>query len=79
MNTIPCQKHVRDGEYEVNFREAGVVYPALYLLLLTRYIMLQIGLQFPDELMCDAVAVTLAISKAVEGQVFVLGDTSYGR
>ncbi|XP_033738046.1 LOW QUALITY PROTEIN: 2-(3-amino-3-carboxypropyl)histidine synthase subunit 2-like [Pecten maximus] len=38
----------------------------------------RVALQFPDELMCDAVTVTSAISKAVEGQVFILGDTSYG-
>ncbi|OWF34913.1 2-(3-amino-3-carboxypropyl)histidine synthase subunit 2-like [Mizuhopecten yessoensis] len=38
----------------------------------------RVALQFPDELMCDAVPVTSAISKAVDGQVFILGDTSYG-
>ncbi|XP_060081378.1 2-(3-amino-3-carboxypropyl)histidine synthase subunit 2-like [Ylistrum balloti] len=38
----------------------------------------RVALQFPDELMCDAVSVTSAISKAVESQVFILGDTSYG-
>ncbi|XP_069128208.1 2-(3-amino-3-carboxypropyl)histidine synthase subunit 2-like [Argopecten irradians] len=38
----------------------------------------RVALQFPDDLMCDAVSVTSVISKAVEGQVFILGDTSYG-
>ena len=39
------------------------------------------ALQFPDELMQDAVTVTDKLQKAVNSEttVFILGDTSYGR
>ncbi|XP_077548866.1 diphthamide biosynthesis 2 [Haemaphysalis longicornis] len=38
----------------------------------------KVALQFPDEMLVDCVAVTLKIQAAVEGVVFILGDTSYG-
>lgn len=40
----------------------------------------RVALQFPDELMCDSVAVTTRLEKLVpkDCRVFILGDTSYG-
>ena len=39
----------------------------------------RVALQFPDELLVDAPDVALAIEKRVGVEVFILGDTSYGR
>ncbi|KAK8771066.1 hypothetical protein V5799_025684 [Amblyomma americanum] len=40
----------------------------------------KVALQFPDEMLADAVKVTLALERGgVEAQLFILGDTSYGR
>ncbi|XP_077500803.1 diphthamide biosynthesis 2 isoform X2 [Amblyomma americanum] len=39
----------------------------------------KVALQFPDEMLADAVKVTLALERGgVEAQLFILGDTSYG-
>ncbi|KAM3860486.1 2-(3-amino-3-carboxypropyl)histidine synthase subunit 2 [Diretmus argenteus] len=38
----------------------------------------KVALQFPDELLADAVAVSAAIEKETRAKTFVLGDTSYG-
>ncbi|KAJ8305915.1 hypothetical protein KUTeg_016460 [Tegillarca granosa] len=38
-----------------------------------------IALQFPDELMGDSVAIINRLEKDISGQIFILGDTSYGR
>ncbi|CAE1242246.1 DPH2 [Acanthosepion pharaonis] len=38
----------------------------------------RISLQFPDELLVDAAAITSWLGENVSGQVFILGDTSYG-
>ena len=40
---------------------------------------LQIALQIPDELMQYSVSIAEKIQSRVTGQVFILGDTSYGR
>ncbi|KAJ8305393.1 hypothetical protein KUTeg_015938 [Tegillarca granosa] len=37
-----------------------------------------IALQFPDELMEDSVAIINRLEKDISGQIFILGDTSYG-
>ncbi|KAL7876251.1 hypothetical protein AOLI_G00112140 [Acnodon oligacanthus] len=38
----------------------------------------KVALQFPDELLVDAVAVSAAIEKDTGVKVYILGDTSYG-
>ncbi|GFS30004.1 2-(3-amino-3-carboxypropyl)histidine synthase subunit 2 [Trichonephila inaurata madagascariensis] len=37
-----------------------------------------VALQFPDNLLNDAMAVALKLGETISGQVFVLGDTSFG-
>ncbi|GFT10977.1 2-(3-amino-3-carboxypropyl)histidine synthase subunit 2 [Nephila pilipes] len=38
----------------------------------------KVALQFPDNLLGDAMTVALKLGEIISGQVFVLGDTSYG-
>ncbi|GFQ92906.1 2-(3-amino-3-carboxypropyl)histidine synthase subunit 2 [Trichonephila clavata] len=38
----------------------------------------KVALQFPDNLLSDAMAVALKLGEIISGQVFVLGDTSFG-
>lgn len=38
----------------------------------------QVCLQFPDNLIAFSIEITLELSRLVECEVFVLGDTSYG-
>ncbi|XP_043554955.1 2-(3-amino-3-carboxypropyl)histidine synthase subunit 2 isoform X1 [Chiloscyllium plagiosum] len=38
----------------------------------------KVALQFPDELLIDAVAVMLKLEKNTTAKLFILGDTSYG-
>lgn len=40
---------------------------------------LQVALQFPDELLVDSVAIAQEIERNTEAKSFILGDTSYGR
>lgn len=39
----------------------------------------QVALQFPDELLSDAVKISAEIEKETKAKTFILGDTSYGR
>lgn len=39
----------------------------------------QVALQFPDELLADAVAVAAQMEAATGAEMYVLGDTTYGR
>lgn len=39
----------------------------------------QVALQFPDELLPDAVRVSTEIENETKAKTFILGDTSYGR
>lgn len=38
----------------------------------------KVALQFPDNLLSDAMTVALKLGEIISGQVFVLGDTSFG-
>ena len=40
---------------------------------------LQVALQFPDQLLCDSVAVTTTLAQESGRECVILGDTSYGR
>lgn len=40
---------------------------------------LQVALQFPDELLVDSVAVAQEIERNTNSKSYILGDTSYGR
>lgn len=40
---------------------------------------LQVALQFPDELLADSVAIAQEIERNTKAKSFILGDTSYGR
>lgn len=42
-------------------------------------LILQVALQFPDELLGDCVAVSAALEKGTEAKTYILGDTTYGR
>lgn len=39
----------------------------------------QVALQFPDELLADAAAVAARMEAATAAEMYVLGDTTYGR
>ena len=39
----------------------------------------QVALQFPDQLLCDSVAVTTILARESGRECVILGDTSYGR
>lgn len=41
--------------------------------------LLQVALQFPDELLPDAVRVSAEIENETKAKTYILGDTSYGR
>lgn len=52
----------------------------LYEMFLYRFsYILQVALQFPDEIMRDATQVAERLEKATSKKIAVLGDTSYGR
>lgn len=40
---------------------------------------LQVALQFPDELLVDSVAIAQEIERNTKAKSYILGDTSYGR
>lgn len=41
--------------------------------------LLQVALQFPDELLVDSVAIAEEIERNTKAKSYILGDTSYGR
>lgn len=43
------------------------------------FTLLQVALQFPDELLVDSVAIAEEIEKNTKAKSYILGDTSYGR
>lgn len=48
-------------------------------LLLTLWLCLQVALQFPDQLLGDAGAVAARLEEVTGSEMFILGDTAYGR
>jgi hypothetical protein len=42
-------------------------------------LILQVALQFPDDIMRDAARVAESLEKATSKRIAILGDTSYGR
>lgn len=46
---------------------------------LTRPYLPQVALQFPDELLADAAAVAARMEAATGAEMYILGDTTYGR
>ena len=39
----------------------------------------QVALQFPDHLLCDANRIASKLTEITAREVFILGDTSYGK
>lgn len=46
---------------------------------ITMFTVLQVALQFPDELLVDSVAIAQEIEGNTKAKSYILGDTSYGR
>ncbi len=50
-----------------------------YYVVLHVFVGLQVALQFPDHLLPDSVNIATILHQKSEKEVFILGDTSYGR
>ena len=78
----PAGKNIREY-YEIDrclsfiasFRKVSTLQQCSHVMLRVP----QVALQFPDQLLCDSVAVTTTLARGSGRECVILGDTSYGR